>query len=73
VARVCDDRNACRILVEKYFGNRPLRRSRNKWSDNIKMKIRNIYFEEEGWAMANFNTFSNGASGSATMVVDLIG
>jgi hypothetical protein len=39
-----EKRNACRILVGKSEGKRPLRRPRRKWMDNIKMDLREI-----GW------------------------
>jgi hypothetical protein len=33
-------RNANRILVEEPEGNRPLRRPRSMWADNLKMYLR---------------------------------
>jgi hypothetical protein len=39
-----EKRNACRILVGKPEGKRPLGRQRCKWVDNIKMDLR-----EMGW------------------------
>jgi hypothetical protein len=39
------ERNTYRILVRKPEGNRPLRRPRCKWVDNIKMDLR-----ETGWS-----------------------
>jgi hypothetical protein len=39
-----DKGNACRILVGKPEGKRPLGRPRNRWLDNIKMDLREI-----GW------------------------
>jgi hypothetical protein len=48
MGRVCSTngvkRNACRILVAKPEGKRPLGRPRPRWVDNIKMDIREI-----GW------------------------
>jgi hypothetical protein len=35
-------RNACRILVGKPEGKRPLGRPRRRWVDNIKMDLREI-------------------------------
>jgi hypothetical protein len=32
-------RNACRVLVEKPEGKRPLGRPRRMWEDNIKMEL----------------------------------
>jgi hypothetical protein len=40
VARMKARRNACRILVGKPEGRRPLGRPRRKWTDNIKMDLR---------------------------------
>jgi hypothetical protein len=39
-----EKRNACRILVGKAEGNRPLGRPRRRWVDNIKIDLREI-----GW------------------------
>jgi hypothetical protein len=36
------ERNACRILVGKPEGKRPLGRPRRKWKDNIEMDLREI-------------------------------
>jgi hypothetical protein len=44
VARTGEKRNACRILVGKPEGKRPLGRPRRRWVDNIKMDLREI-----GW------------------------
>jgi hypothetical protein len=39
-----EKRNACRILVGKPEGKRPLGRPRRRWDDNIKMDL-----TETGW------------------------
>jgi hypothetical protein len=39
-----EKRNACRILMGKLEGKKPLGRPRHRWVDNIKM-----YFREIGW------------------------
>jgi hypothetical protein len=39
-----EKRNACRILVGKPEGKRPLGRLKHRWVDNIKMDLREI-----GW------------------------
>jgi hypothetical protein len=39
-----EKRNACRILVGKPEGKRPLGKPRCRWVDNIKMDLREI-----GW------------------------
>jgi hypothetical protein len=40
VVRMGTKRNAYRILVGKPEGKRPLRRTRRRWVDNIKMDLR---------------------------------
>jgi hypothetical protein len=40
VARMGEKRNACRILVGKPEGLRPLERPRHRWLGNIKMDFR---------------------------------
>jgi hypothetical protein len=40
VARMGPKRNACRTLVGKPEGKRPLGRPRHRWVDNIKMDLR---------------------------------
>jgi hypothetical protein len=42
-------RNACKIFVGKPGGNRPLRRSRRRWEDNIKMDLSEIDFAGVDW------------------------
>jgi hypothetical protein len=37
-------RHACRVLVGKSEGTRPLRRPEHRWEDNIKMVYRDIGF-----------------------------
>jgi hypothetical protein len=39
VARMGEKRNAYRLLVGKPEGNRPLRRPRLRWVDNIRMDL----------------------------------
>jgi hypothetical protein len=41
--------NACRILVGKPEGKRPLGRSRCRWMDNIKMDVREIPWTGSVW------------------------
>jgi hypothetical protein len=43
-ARMGEKRNACRVLVGKPEGRRPLGRPRRRWVDDIKMDLREI-----GW------------------------
>jgi hypothetical protein len=43
---VGDRRGACRILVGRPDGKRPLGRPRRRWEDNSKMDL-----EEVGWGM----------------------
>jgi hypothetical protein len=40
VARVGVKRNTYRVLMGKPKGNRPLRRPRHRWEDNIKIDLR---------------------------------
>jgi hypothetical protein len=40
VVRMGDRRNACKILVGKPEGKRPLGRRRSRWEENIKMDLR---------------------------------
>jgi hypothetical protein len=44
-----DTRNACRILVEKSEGKRPLGKPRRRWVDNIKMDLREIGWDGLIW------------------------
>jgi hypothetical protein len=40
---------ACRILVEKPEGKRPLGRPRRRWVANIKMDLREIGWDDVDW------------------------
>jgi hypothetical protein len=42
VARMGENKNACRMLVGKSEGKRPLGRPRLRWVDSIKMDLRKI-------------------------------
>jgi hypothetical protein len=44
-----EKRNAYRILVGKPEGKRPLRRSRRRWVDNIKIGLRGIGWGGKDW------------------------
>jgi hypothetical protein len=44
VARMGEGRGACRVLVGRPEGRRPLGRPRRRWEDNIKMDL-----QEVGW------------------------
>jgi hypothetical protein len=39
VARMGEKRNACRLLVRKPEGRRPLGRQRHRWLDNIRRDL----------------------------------
>jgi hypothetical protein len=43
------EKNACRILVAKPEGKRPLGRPRRRWVDNIKMDLRDIGWDRVDW------------------------
>jgi hypothetical protein len=49
VARMGEARNACRILVGKPEGKRPVGRPRRRWVDNIKMDLREIRWNGMNW------------------------
>jgi hypothetical protein len=49
VARMGEKRNACRILVGKPEGKRPLGRPRRRWANNIKMDLREIGWDGMVW------------------------
>jgi hypothetical protein len=42
-------RYACRILVGKPKGKRPLGRPRRRWGNNIKMDLREIGWDDMDW------------------------
>ena len=42
-------RNACRVLVGKPEGNRPLGRPRCRWEDNVKMDLREVGCDTGDW------------------------
>jgi hypothetical protein len=44
-----EKRNACRILVRKPEGKRPLGRPRRRWVDNYKMDLREIRWDGMDW------------------------
>jgi hypothetical protein len=44
-----EKRNACRILVGKSEGKRPLGSPRHTWVDNIKMNVREIGWGGMDW------------------------
>ena len=60
VARMEQSRNAYRVLVGKPEGKRPLRRSRCRWEDNIKMDLSEVgLMLETGWILLNTGSRSN--------------
>jgi hypothetical protein len=44
-----EKRNACRILVGKPEGKRPLGIRRHRWVDNIKIVLREIGWDDMDW------------------------
>jgi hypothetical protein len=49
LARMESMRNACRILVGKPEGKRPLGRQSRRWVDNIKMDLTDIGWDGMDW------------------------
>jgi hypothetical protein len=49
VTRIGEKRNACRIIVRKPEGKRPLRRPRRSWVDNIKIDLGEIGWDDMDW------------------------
>jgi hypothetical protein len=49
VARMGEKRNACRLLVRKPEGKRPLGRPRRRWVDNIRMDLLDIGWDGVDW------------------------
>ncbi|KAJ4433494.1 hypothetical protein ANN_15798 [Periplaneta americana] len=49
VARMCESRNAYRVLVGRPEGKRPLGRPRRRWEDNIKMDLREMGYDDREW------------------------
>jgi hypothetical protein len=45
VARLGERRGACRVLVEKPEGRRPLGRPKRRWENNIKIRFRELVWE----------------------------
>ncbi|KAJ4452141.1 hypothetical protein ANN_03659 [Periplaneta americana] len=46
LARMGESRNACRVLVGRPEGKRPLGRPRCRWEDNIKMDLREVGYDD---------------------------
>jgi hypothetical protein len=44
-----EGRGACRILVGKPEGRRPLGRPRHRWEENIKMDLQEVGWESVDW------------------------
>ena len=49
VARMGKDRGVPRVLVGKPEGNRPLRKPRRRWEDNIKMDLQEVRRGRGDW------------------------
>jgi hypothetical protein len=49
VARMEEKRNACRFVVGKPEGKRPLETPRHRWEDNIKIDLRDIEWDGTDW------------------------
>jgi hypothetical protein len=46
-----EKRNACRLLVGKPEGKRPLGRPRLRWVDNFEMELREICWSDMDWIL----------------------
>ncbi|KAJ4450358.1 hypothetical protein ANN_01779 [Periplaneta americana] len=44
-----ESRNACRVLIGRSEGKRPLGRSRDRWEDNIKIDLREVRYDNGDW------------------------
>jgi hypothetical protein len=44
-----EKRNACRLLVGKLEGKRPLGRPRRRWVDNIRMDLGEVGWSDMDW------------------------
>jgi hypothetical protein len=44
-----EERNACRLLVEKPEGKRPLGRPRRRWVDTIRMDLGEVGWGDVDW------------------------
>jgi hypothetical protein len=49
VARIWENKNACRLLVGKPEGKRLLRRPRRRWVDNIRMDLGEVGWGDVDW------------------------
>jgi hypothetical protein len=49
VTRIGDKRNACRLLVGKPKGKRPLGRPRRRWVDNVRMDLGEVGWGDVDW------------------------
>jgi hypothetical protein len=49
VARIGEKKNACRLLMGKPKGKKPLERPRHRWVDNIKMDLLEIGWGGMDW------------------------
>ncbi|KAJ4431144.1 hypothetical protein ANN_19739 [Periplaneta americana] len=49
VARRGESRNEYRVLVGRPEGKRPLGRPRRRWEDNIKIKLREVGYDDRDW------------------------
>jgi hypothetical protein len=49
VARMGEKRNACRFLLGKPKGKRPLGRPRRRWVDNIRMDLGEVGWGDVNW------------------------
>jgi hypothetical protein len=60
VAQMGEKGNACRLLVGKLEGRRPLGRPRRRWVDNIKMDLLEIGWGGVDWVWSRLRIGTGG-------------
>ena len=57
VTRMGEKGNACEVLVGKFKRTQPLRRTRHRWKDTIKMDLNGIIREFVVWMYMTIEAF----------------
>jgi hypothetical protein len=60
-------RDACRVLVGRSEGRRPLGIPRHRWEDNIKLG-----FQEIGWVVVHWINLTHDKDGSRALVTAVV-